>query len=77
MENSLSKEHQDLILEELKELENQRFELEGKEVKPSQCYRWESNPAHLLFNTNCPQDLKKQLDLIISKYLPEHEGRTS
>lgn len=77
METRLSQEHQQRLLQELKDLEDQRFEIDGKTVRPSQCYHWEADPAHLLYNTNCPPDLKKKLDLIISKYVPQHEGSAS
>ena len=77
METRLSKEQQERLLQELKELENQSFEIDGKTLRPSQCYHWESDPAHLLYNTNCPADLKKKLDSMISKYVPQHEGSAS
>jgi hypothetical protein len=77
MESRLSNEHQQKLLKELKELENQSFEIDGKIVRPSQCYHWEADPAHLLYNTNCPPILKQKLDLIIAKYVPKHEGSAS
>jgi len=77
MEAKLSKDHENLLLEELKALDSQAIEIDGKSIKPSQCYHWEADPAHLLYNTNCPPDLKKKLELIIAKYIPVDEDSTS
>ncbi|MGZ8517451.1 MAG: hypothetical protein ACXWWD_08880, partial [Chitinophagaceae bacterium] len=56
------------IKAELGELDRQFVEIEGKRLKPSQCYRFDLDPAHILFNTNCPDDLKKKVQSILSKY---------
>ncbi|MGZ8511700.1 MAG: hypothetical protein ACXWV6_11345 [Chitinophagaceae bacterium] len=60
---------------ELGELDRQFVEIEGKRLKPSQCYRFDLDPAHILFNTNCPDDLKKKVQSILSKYLSSDESR--
>lgn len=49
-------------------LDRQMIEVNGKPMKASQCYHLETDPAHLLFNTNCPQDLKSKIEEILSKY---------
>jgi len=77
MEAKLSKDHENRLLEELKALDSQAIEIDGKTIKASQCYHWETDPAHLLYNTNCPPDLKKKLELIIAKYIPVDEDSTS
>ena len=63
------------IQAELEALENQLVEIEGRSVKPSQCYRFETSPAHLMFNTNCPDNLRQQVQAILDKYLAD-EGRS-
>lgn len=61
---------------ELGELDRQFIEIDGKLLKPSQCYRFDLDPAHVLFNTNCPDDLKKKVQSILSKYLRPDENRS-
>ena len=77
METRISKEHEQLLIEELRSLDNETITLDGTSIKPSQCYHWEAEPAHLLYNTNCPADLKQKLQAIISKYIPTDENRES
>ena len=77
METKISKEVEQLLLEELKMLDSQEITLNGTSIKPSQCYHWESDPAHLLYNTNCPPDLKQKLKDIIAKYTDSNEDHSS
>ncbi|RYG01633.1 MAG: hypothetical protein EOO02_12340 [Chitinophagaceae bacterium] len=65
------------ILRELKALDSESLLIDGKEIKASQCYHFESDPAHILYNTNCPDTLKSRLNSILSKYTVGYEGRTS
>lgn len=58
---------------ELVELDRHLVEIDGKHLKPSQCYRFEVDPAHILFNTNCPEGLRQQIQYILSKYIPTDE----
>ena len=64
----------DALKKELEELDKELIDIDGNKLKPSQCYRFETDPAHMLFNTNCPDSLKQKLQFILSKYLPEYEG---
>jgi len=57
------------IHEELMELEKEQVEADGIQLKPSQCYHFETNPPHVLFNTNCPPSLKEKIQSILSKHL--------
>jgi len=57
------------IQQELMELENEQVEAEGIFLKPSQCYHFETDPPHVLFNTNCPSSLKEKIQSILSKYI--------
>ena len=53
---------------ELADLDRSFVSIRGKKVKPSQCYRFDADPVHVLFNTNCPEGLRKQIQSILSKY---------
>jgi hypothetical protein len=77
MQTQISEQHQLQLLEELRELDRQQIELDGKSFKASQCYHWESDPAHLLFNTNCPADLRDRVESIIAKYVTLNETSAS
>jgi len=61
---------------ELGELDRHLVEIGGKKIKPSQCYRFEADPAHILFNTNCPEDLKQRYRLFSQNIRYFHEGRS-
>ena len=64
----LSPDMLEKVKAELGELDRHLVEIGGKKLKPSQCYRFEADPAHILFNTNCPEDLKQKIQAILSKY---------
>lgn len=64
----LSPDMLEKVKAELDELDRHLVEIGGKKLKPSQCYRFEADPAHILFNTNCPEDLKQKIQDILSKY---------
>lgn len=61
---------------ELAELERELVDIEGKMMKPSQCYHLELDPVHVLYNTNCPGTLKERIDSILAKYLRKDETGT-
>ena len=63
------------IQAELNELDRELVTLDGKILKPSQCYRFSADPMHVLFNTNCPDSLKERVNAIIAKYSPPDESR--
>lgn len=60
----------------LLDLDKELVDIEGKKLKPSQCYRLETDPAHVLFNTNCPPSLKERVQALLTKYLPFDESST-
>ena len=68
MEKGMSLEIQMKIQEELSLLDNQTIKADGIYLKPSQCYRFSLNPLHVLFNTNCPKNLKTKVLAILKKY---------
>jgi len=61
---------------ELDELDKNSIVVDGKQLRPSQCYRLDTDPAHILFNTNCPETLKQKLQAILLKYIPQNESRS-
>lgn len=67
----------DQLITELGELDRQLVQVDGKLLKPSQCFRYETDPLHYMFNTNCPQALKEQVQAIFNKHVPLHENRAS
>src|ERR1700741_2339920 len=69
MNNNIKK-----LLRELEELDNDPVEIEGNLLKPSQCYHLETNPVHLLFNTNCPESLKQKLLALLTRYVHSYES---
>ena len=71
MRRSVSPGYLEKLKAELNELDQQYVTLGRKRVKPSQCYRFNEDPAHIMFNTNCPEDLKSKVQAIISKYTIE------
>ena len=74
MRRSLSPDTIKRLKAELGELERDFVNIKGKRLKPSQCYRFNADPVHVLFNTNCPESLKKKIHSIISKYTDADEG---
>jgi hypothetical protein len=64
-----------LIRQELDWLDKQLVLLDGKLVKPSQCYRYAVHPPYVLYNTNCPEHLMETIESILLKYRPADEGR--
>jgi hypothetical protein len=59
------------IKAELMQLDRDLVEADGIRLKPSQCYHFETNPLHVLFNTNCPDALRQKVQDIISRHIHE------
>jgi hypothetical protein len=57
------------IKEELTALDRELVNADGVQLKPSQCYHFGIDPLHVLFNTNCPDDLKQKVQDIISRHV--------
>lgn len=58
----------EMVKAELMQLDNESLLLDGKYIKPSNCYYFGSNPLHVLYNTNCPESLKEKIETILDKY---------
>jgi hypothetical protein len=56
------------IKAKLSELDREMVNADGLELKPSQCYHFGVDPLHVLFNTNCPDELKQKVQDIISRH---------
>jgi hypothetical protein len=73
--------HNDDLLQKIKEeldaLEKYPVIVNGRELKPSQCYHIDANPMHVLFNTNCPDSLRDRINSIISKHTGTDENSAS
>ncbi len=65
-----------LIKNELRALDDHSIEVNGKTLKPSQCYHIGVSPAHIIFNTNCPETIRQQVQAILNKYIKEDENRS-
>jgi hypothetical protein len=59
---------------ELDALDNDPIEVDGQQMKASQCYHLDVSPAHVLFNTNCPDTLKEKINRILAKYVNHESG---
>jgi hypothetical protein len=57
----------------LEELDKEKIEVEGKFLKPGQCYHLGIDPPHILYNTNCPDSLKQKIEAILLKYKEQDE----
>ena len=68
MQTELPEELLTKVQEELTALDKEPVQIDGIELKPSQCYHFNVNPAHVMFNTNCPEELKEKVEAIIRKY---------
>jgi hypothetical protein len=66
----------DSIRAELNNLDEEMVRVDNRQLRPSQCYRIELDPVHVLFNTNCPEELRNKVQSILSKYIPGVEDRT-
>ena len=69
--------HIEKLVSELQDLDRQLIYVDGKMLKPSQCFRFETDPLHFMFNTNCPEKLKQQVLAIFKKHVPSHESGIS
>jgi len=71
------KEPFDSLRDELDALNRDWRDIEGSPLSATQCYHFESNPPHFLFNVNCPASLEQKLKDLLTKYFPENENRLS
>ncbi|MDB5211976.1 MAG: hypothetical protein JWQ30_2803 [Sediminibacterium sp.] len=67
-DNPTNKTARELLQEELDIIENASVEVNGIELKPSQCYFIQTDPPHILFNENCPGSLKERIEELLRRY---------
>ncbi len=67
----------DQLRTDLDEINRKWRDMENSELSASQCYHFETDPPHFLFNLNCPDDLKSKLNELLNKYFPKRESRLS
>lgn len=76
MNAPLSPEMLTRVRNELAALDNVTVDVDGKQMLPSQCYHFEIDPAHVLFNTNCPDNIRTRVNSILSRYIQPDAGST-
>jgi hypothetical protein len=66
--HAIDRTEHEMLLEELDALDREMVEVDGRKMKPSQCYHLSLDPVHILFNENCPADLKEKVNTILKRY---------
>jgi hypothetical protein len=61
----------DQLREDLDTLNREWRDIEDSQLSASQCYHFETDPPHFLFNLNCPEALKQRLKEILQRYFPK------
>jgi hypothetical protein len=64
----------DSLRDDLDHLNKEWRDIEGSPLSASQCYHFETDPPHFLFNVNCPESLRKMLNMLLIKHFPEQVG---
>ena len=69
------KTQRQLFEEELNLIEQAVVEVDGVQLKPSQCYHVELDHPHILFNENCPASLRERIEELLQRYtLDDHQA---
>ena len=55
----------DKLRDDLDTLNREWQDLDGTNLSASQCYHFETDPPHFLYNLNCPDNLKQKLKVNI------------
>lgn len=64
------------IKKDLEKLNETDMVIDGRKVKPCTCYYFDTDPLHVLYNTNCPEMLKNEIERIIKTHIPDAEDST-
>lgn len=67
----------DHLKNDLDALNREWKDIEGSNLSAKQCYHFETDPPHFLYNLNCPDSLRQKLKGLIDKYFPTDENRIS
>jgi hypothetical protein len=62
----------DGLRDDLDLLNKEWRDIEGNPLSANQCYHFETDPPHFLFNLNCPDNLRQELNDLLLKHFPEH-----
>jgi hypothetical protein len=60
----------DSLRDDLDQLNKDWRDIEGNPLSANQCYHFESDPPHFLFNLNCPDNLRQELNSLLLKHFP-------
>ncbi len=60
------------IMKELALLDESPVPVKGLLIKRSECFRLSGNPPQVIYNTNCPDDLREKVEAILLKYRNIH-----
>jgi len=66
--HAIDRSENERLLEELDRLDHEMVEVDGKQMRPSQCYHLGLDPIHILFNENCPDSLREKINAILKRY---------
>lgn len=69
------KQRIDQLRDDLDTINREWRDIKASNLSASQCYHFETDPPHFLFNLNCPDALKKKLNEILYKYFPLNKNR--
>ena len=61
----------DNLRDDLDLLNKEWRDIEGNPLSANQCYHFETDPPHFLFNMNCPDGLRQKLNGLLLKHFPE------
>jgi hypothetical protein len=70
----LLKQPLDSLRDDLDLLNKEWRDLKDCKLSANQCYHFETDPPHFLFNLNCPDTLRQKLQILLSKHFPEYEN---
>ena len=62
----------DHLRDDLDRLNKEWKDIKGSPLSANQCYYFETDPPHFLFNINCPDNLRQELNDLLLKYFPAH-----
>jgi hypothetical protein len=62
----------DKLRDDLDLLNKEWRDIQGSPLSANQCYHFETDPPHFLFNMNCPDNLRHELNDLLLKYFPEY-----
>jgi hypothetical protein len=62
----------DKLRDDLDLLNKEWRDIEGSPLSANQCYHFETDPPHFLFNLNCPDNLRLELNDLLFKHFPKY-----